>query len=359
MSFLHTNFWRGKSVFLTGHTGFKGGWLSLWLQSLGANVHGYALPPSTNPSLFDAARVADGMCSSVLGNINDFNNLFEAIKASEPEIVIHMAAQPLVRQSYLDPLETYTTNVIGTVHLFEAVRRSGCVKALINVTTDKCYKNMEWEWGYRENDILGGHDPYSSSKACSELITDAYRNSFFNGTQTLVASVRAGNVIGGGDWSRDRLVPDILRSVRNGNPLIIRNHSSIRPWQHVFEPLNGYMMLAERLYCDDGSNYEGPWNFGPYDGDAKTVKWIVEKITSHYELPNSWVLENETQPHEASKLKLDISKSLTKLGWSPMLTLDKAIELAVDWEKEMNKKSNMNSISLSQIKFFMSLLHQN
>lgn len=276
------NFWEGKRVLLTGHTGFKGGWLSLWLQSLGANVTGYALLPPTQPSLYEVARVGDGMYSHI-ADIRDLDRLVAVMRETRPEIVIHMAAQPLVRYSYVNPVETYATNVMGTVNLLEAVRQVGGVRVVVNVTSDKCYENREWIWGYREHDPMGGYDPYSSSKGCAELVAAAYRNSFFNpeafGTHGVaLASVRAGNVIGGGDWAEDRLIPDFMRAIMAGRAVVIRSPHAIRPWQHVLEPLSGYLLLAQHLWTDGPAFAEG-WNFGPVDEDAKPVEWIVEQLT--------------------------------------------------------------------------------
>lgn len=349
---VNSTFWRGKKVLLTGHTGFKGGWLSLWLQQLGAEVTGYALQPPTNPSLYEVANVARGM-SSIIGDIRDATALAKAMRDAEPEFVIHMAAQPLVRRSYIDPVETYSTNVMGTVHLLEAVRRAPSVRAVVNVTSDKCYDNKEWVWGYRENEPMGGFDPYSSSKGCAELVTSAYRNSYFNPTNygehhVALASVRAGNVIGGGDWADDRLIPDILRAVSDGRPVVIRNPHAIRPWQHVLEPLSGYLQLAQRLYEQGVSHAEG-WNFGPDEEDAQPVQWIVERITEKWGEGATWQLDAGDHPHEAHYLKLDCSKAKMRLDWQPRWHLERALELTVAWQRAWLAKEDMRHFTLQQI----------
>lgn len=345
-------FWCGKRVFLTGHTGFKGSWVSLWLQSLGAEVTGYALPPPTEPSLFDVARVQQGM-ESIIADIRDLSVLQQAMQTARPEIVIHMAAQSLVRHSYQNPVETYATNVMGTVHLFEAVRHLDSVKAVVNVTTDKCYENHEWMWGYRENEPMGGYDPYSNSKGCAELVTAAYRSSYFHANTygqhgVAVASARAGNVIGGGDWAKDRLVPDILASFEAGRPVCIRNPKAIRPWQHVLEPLRGYLSLAERLYLR-GAEYAEPWNFGPNDDDTKSVAWIVEHMATLWGPRATWQIDAGKHPHEANYLRLDISKARNRLNWHPMLSLPRALELIVDWSQARKSGADMRRHTLMQI----------
>jgi len=342
-------FWRGKRIMLTGHTGFKGSWLSIWLKSLDAEVLGYALAPSTNPSLFE---VGHGM-ASVVADIRDLAYLQKVMVDYQPEIVIHMAAQPLVRYSYLDPVGTYSTNVMGTVNLFEAIRQTKSVKAVVNVTSDKCYENREWAWGYRENEAMGGFDPYSSSKGCSELVTAAYRNSYFNPGQyekhgVAIASGRAGNVIGGGDWAEDRLIPDMMRAISSGNSVNIRSPKSIRPWQHVLEPLSGYLLLAEKLYLD-GANYSEAWNFGPNDDDTKSVEWIADNLTRAWGEGASWHLEYSTQVHEAQYLKLDCSKAKTQLEWVSKWSLIKAIDQICIWHKAHIAGADMHEISLQQI----------
>ena len=345
-------FWRGKRVFLTGHTGFKGGWLSLWLQQLGANLTGYALTPPTQPSLFDLAQVGAGM-TSLLGDIRDGAKLLAAIRDARPDVVIHMAAQPLVRRSYVDPVETYSTNVMGTVHLLEAVRHCDNVRAVVNVTTDKCYENREWIWPYRENEAMGGYDPYSSSKGCAELVTAAYRNSYFNPTaraepQLALASARAGNVIGGGDWAEDRLVPDVLEAFSRGESVLIRNPRAVRPWQHVLEPLRGYLSLAERLFTE-GTSYAEAFNFGPRDDDAKPVEWIVGQLAAQWGDSAGWRVDDENHPHEASLLRLDASKAAHRLGWRPLLNLDSGLQLTVDWMQANLRGADMREFTLAQI----------
>lgn len=351
---MNPNFWRNKKVFLTGHTGFKGSWLSLWLQGLGAQVTGYALKPPTNPSLFEVARVADGM-TSIINDIRDYEALYLAIKNARPEVVIHMAAQPLVRYSYENPLETYSTNVMGTVHLLEAVRRVGSIKSVVNVTTDKCYENKEWEWGYREIDRLGGHDCYSNSKACSELVTSAYRASYFDTSQASIATARAGNVIGGGDWAQDRLIPDILNAFNSKKLLQIRNPRSIRPWQFVLEPLRGYLTLAEYLYSRDGVSFAEGWNFGPQDADAQPVEWIVNTLAKNW--PEArWKVDQANHPHEANYLKLDISKAAARLNWVPKVRLNQAINFIVEWVNAYDNGADMRTFSLQQLSEYENLI---
>jgi len=350
-----STFFQGKKVFITGHTGFKGSWLSLWLQSMGAQVIGYALAPPTNPSLFEVARVGEGM-TSIIGDIRDLAHLRKAFAEHQPEIVIHMAAQPLVRYSYIEPVETYSTNVMGTVNLLEAVRGTDSVKAVVNVTSDKCYENREWVWGYRESEAMGGYDPYSNSKGCAELVTAAYRNSYFHPDKykthgVAIASGRAGNVIGGGDWAEDRLVPDIMRAITQGKPVNIRNPHAIRPWQHVLEPLSGYLVLAQKLY-EEGAAYAEGWNFGPNDEDAKPVQWIVEKLTESWGKGASWVLDGGDHPHEAHYLKLDCSKAKARLDWHPKWHLDETLEQIVKWHRDYHQNKNMNAATLEQIEIY-------
>ena len=345
-------FWNGKKVFLTGHTGFKGSWLSLWLHSLGARVHGYALQPPTDPSLFILCNI-DNLVHSTVADVRDLERLSKAMLFAQPEVVIHMAAQPLVRDSYKIPVETYDINVMGTVNLFEAVRVCKTVKAIINVTTDKCYENKEWVWGYRENDTLGGYDPYSNSKACSELVTASYRSSYFNPNEyavhgVAVASARAGNVIGGGDWATDRLIPDCIRAMLKGQKVLIRNPRAIRPWQHVLEPLRGYLVLAQKL-CRDGTRYAGAWNFGADESAAKPVEWIVERLCSKWGGNASHEIDQGRQPHETNYLKLDCSKAKTELGWHPRWDLDKAIDSIIEWTRIYQQGLDVKKICLSQI----------
>jgi CDP-glucose 4,6-dehydratase len=346
------SFWAGKTVLLTGHTGFKGSWLALWLQSMGSKVIGYALPPPTNPSLFAAANVAKVM-TSLEGDVRDFSALVKVFEKYQPEIVIHMAAQSLVRHSYTNPIETYATNVMGTVHLLEAARLAGSVRAIVNVTSDKCYENREWIWGYRENEAMGGYDPYSNSKGCAELVTAAYRNSYFNPKnfadhQIALASVRAGNVIGGGDWAADRLIPDTIRAIVQGKPVQIRNPHGIRPWQYVLEPLSGYLMLAQKL-CEDGAAYSEAWNFGPNDEDAKPVSWIVDRLTETWGEGASWVLDDGDHPHEAHHLKLDCSKAKSRLNWRPRWSLEETLETIVHWHRVHQGGKDMREVTLQQI----------
>lgn len=345
---VNDSFWKNKKVFLTGHTGFKGSWLSLWLQSMGALVKGYALDPPTSPSLFVEANVNENM-ESEIGDIRDLETLQKSMKSFNPDILIHMAAQPLVRLSYVEPVDTYTTNVIGTVNVLEAARYCKNLKSIVSVTTDKCYENKEWPWGYRENEPMGGHDPYSSSKGCAELVTSAYRNSFFNSKGTAnIASARAGNVIGGGDWADDRLVPDILKAFEKSQPVIIRNPLSTRPWQHVLEPLSGYLVLAEHLYIY-GGKYGEAWNFGPKEEDCKPVNWILDKMVSSWGNGARWELDENSNPHEAGFLKLDCSKAASKLNWVPKWDLEHTLNLIVKWHQNWKLGNNIKELCLQEI----------
>jgi CDP-glucose 4,6-dehydratase len=349
-------FWAGKKVFVTGHTGFKGSWLCLWLHLLGAKVSGYALNPPTTPSLYNLANINELLEKSYIADIRDQSQLTQALINERPEIVFHMAAQPLVRASYDEPVETYSTNIMGTINLLEAIRASDSVKAIVNITTDKCYENYEWHWGYRENDRLGGFDPYSSSKACAELITNAYRSSFFENDTTnyvALASARAGNVIGGGDWAKDRLIPDCLQALYNNKSILIRNPASIRPWQHVLEPLHGYLLLAENLY-KNGREYSSAWNFGPDENDAKSVIWIVERLSELLHKEKSYVIDNTLQPHEARYLKLDCSKAKNALGWHQTWDLETTLTKIIDWTNEYHLNKDVREISFKQILEFSS-----
>lgn len=349
-------FWRNKRVFLTGHTGFKGSWLSLWLAAMGAEVTGFALAPDTDPCIFDVAGVAAQIKKSIFGDIRQAQVLRDAVAAARPEIVIHMAAQPLVRYSYAHPVETYATNVMGTVHLLEAVRHSPGVKVAVVVTTDKCYENKERAAGYREDEPMGGYDPYSSSKGCAELVVSAYQRSYF-GRETYsqhglaLASARAGNVIGGGDWSIDRLIPDAIKAFEANQPLMIRNPGATRPWQHVLEPLAGYLILAQELF-DRGPAFTGGWNFGPADADALPVEAVVNLLINKWGTPASWCQDGEPQPHEAHFLKLDCTKANQQLGWYPKWDLATAIDLIVGWQRAFRDGRNMRDLTLSQIEIY-------
>lgn len=344
---MNAQFWQGKKVFLTGHTGFKGSWLSLWLVKLGAEVHGYALEPDTSPNLFTVAQVEGALSSSTIADIRDSDALSLALQASGAEVVFHLAAQPLVRYSYAEPVETYATNVMGTVNLLEAIRQMKSVKAVVNVTTDKCYENREWIWPYREDEAMGGYDPYSSSKACSELVTAAYRRSFLASAGVAIATARAGNVIGGGDWSVDRLIPDFLRALDQRQTLFIRSPAAIRPWQHVLEPLAGYLQLAEHLYTD-GKHYAQAWNFGPADEDVRDVEWIVNYLVDAFP-GTSWQRELAVQPHEAHYLKLDSSKARSELDWIPRWNLKQALEKITSWHTAWHDGQDMHAYTLTQI----------
>ncbi len=345
---MNADFWQGKRVFITGHTGFKGSWLSLWLQSLGSEVTGYALTPPTTPNLFKEADVEKGM-RSIIADILDLPTLKKAMQTACPEIVIHMAAQPLVRQSYDEPVETYSTNVLGTVHLLESVRNTPSVKAVLVVTTDKCYENKEeMHRAYHEHDPMGGYDPYSSSKACAELVTAAYCKSFLEQQGIAVATARAGNVIGGGDWAADRLVPDILKAFERNALVQIRNPSATRPWQHVLDPLSGYLLLAERLFAQ-GTAFSEAWNFGPNDEGARPVEWIVEQLALFWGNGAAWQQVPGQHPHEANYLKLDISKAKSQLGWSPSWNLQTALQNITQWHRAWLNQENMKKHCLDQI----------
>ena len=345
-------FWQGKRVLVTGHTGFKGSWLSLWLQSLGATLRGIALPPPTSPALFDVAEVAAGMEHRVI-DIRNFTAVNLQFDEFKPEIVFHMAAQPLVRLSYQQPIETYATNVMGTAHVLEASRQCNSVRAIVNVTSDKCYENREWIWGYREDEQMGGYDPYSSSKGCAELVSSSYRRSFLCDAGIALATARAGNVIGGGDWALDRLIPDILRALQDDVDVTIRSPNAIRPWQHVLDPLSGYLILAKRLYTDGQLNAEA-WNFGPVDNDVRPVQWIVERLCQIWGRSAGWNLEPGTHMHEAGFLKLDISKARQRLNWEPRWSLKDALDEIVSWHQAWLGGQNMRSFCIQQIQKYES-----
>lgn len=347
---MNEGFWQGKRVLITGHTGFKGGWLAFWLEMLGARICGYSLAPETEPNLFTNLKIQNRI-HSVVGDVGDLPHFERTVSEFQPEIVFHLAAQPLVRRSYRHPVETYTTNVIGTVNILEAARRAESVKSVVIITTDKVYENKEWIWAYRENERLGGFDPYSNSKACAELAVSAYRNSFFAESQTLVATARAGNVIGGGDWSEDRLLPDVFRSLIFGEPLLIRNPNSIRPWQHTLEPLAGYLMLGEKLYNGE-RNFADGWNFGPSEEDSKSVGSVLEEIKRIWNAPVNWQIAEGNQPHEANLLKLDSAKAKNRLGWRPKLNLSEALEMTVEWYKGFKENADLIRLTRRQIELY-------
>jgi len=354
---MNAAFWRGKKVLLTGHTGFKGAWLALWLNELGAKVAGYALDAPTEPSLFSAARVADTV-EHTIADVRDLALLRARVRTFRPEIVFHLAAQALVRQSYAEPVETYATNVMGTANVLEAVRLEPSARAVVIVTSDKCYENREWIWGYRENEAMGGHDPYSSSKGCAELVCAAYRASYFNPGRLAehgvgIASARAGNVIGGGDWSADRLIPDAYRAIASGEPVRIRNPKALRPWQHVLEPLSGYLLLAERL-CDGEERFAQGWNFGPPEADARSVADVMNKVVELWGGALRWELDGGAHPHEATLLRLDCSKARVSLGWRPKLGLQEALAWTVEWYRAYLSKADVRQMTLDQISRYMS-----
>lgn len=348
---MNRGFWKKKTVFLTGHTGFKGGWIAHWLHELGASVHGYSLEPPTQPNFFTETQLQKRIANSTIGDIRDIVVLTSALKKAKPDIIIHMAAQPLVRKSYNIPVETFTTNVIGTVNVLEAARQIGTTKAIINITTDKCYENKDWYWPYRENDRLGGHDPYSASKACAEIATAAYRNSFFDDANIYLASARAGNVIGGGDWAIDRLIPDFFKALDTGKTMSIRSPNAVRPWQHVLEPLRGYLLLAEKLYTE-GKAFAEAWNFGADESDAKSVSWIVEQMCMSISKVK-WQIENIKQPYESNLLKLDSNKAIARLGWGHRWNLKTALNKTIDWHLAWRKKDDLAAITREQIQAHM------
>jgi CDP-glucose 4,6-dehydratase len=342
-------FWRGRHVLVTGHTGFKGSWLCLWLQSLGARVTGFSNGVPTQPSLYELARVAEEM-ESVEGDVRDAETLAKTVADAKPEVVIHMAAQALVRRSFAEPRATYETNVMGTVNLLEAVRHAEGVRVVVNVTSDKCYENREWEWAYREHEPMGGHDPYSSSKGCSELVTSAWRRSFFSDPDgPRLASARAGNVIGGGDWGEDRLIPDVMRATLAGRPVHIRNPGATRPWQHVLNPLSGYLLLAQRLWEDPAA--ATAWNFGPAEEEARPVGYIVDRLAALAHVVE-WEHDAGEHPHEARYLKVDSSRARAHLGWTPRWGLERALESIVEWYDAHRSGGDLREVSLGQLEAF-------
>jgi CDP-glucose 4,6-dehydratase len=340
-------FWKNRRVLITGHTGFKGSWLLLWLKHLGAEVTGFSLEAPTTPSLFEATNI-DKDFNHVIGDIRNLNSLFECINTFAPELVIHMAAQSLVFDSYIDPVSTYQSNVMGTINLFEAIRKTDSVKAVLNITTDKCYENKEWIWGYKETDPLGGYDPYSSSKACSEIISESYRQSFFSSKGVLMATARAGNVIGGGDWSDNRIIPDAIRSFSQGRPLIVRSPLSIRPWQHVLEPISGYLAICQKLINGE-DQFASSWNFGPNYSDNREVSILADLMVDNWGGDAKWELDKKEHYHEAQQLKLDCSKSNFYLKWSPKWALDVSVDKTISWYKAFYNGQDMNEFSLKQI----------
>lgn len=346
---MNSSFWKGKRVFITGHTGFKGGWLSLWLRNLGAEICGFSLQPPTTPNFFEECDLEKEFIFSKISDIRDTDSLETAMRKADPEIVFHLAAQSIVQASYVNPVETFSVNVIGTANLLNVVQRLQGVKAVVVITTDKCYENREWDWPYRETDALGGYDPYSSSKACAEIVTQSFRRSFPD-NKTAIATARAGNVIGGGDWASNRLIPDFLKSIDAGNNLLVRNPSAVRPWQHVLEPLSGYLLLSEKLYTD-GDKFAGAWNFGPDLADACTVEWIVEKLCNL--IPSAkWVNSGGQAHHEASILRLDSTKAKINLGWSPRWKIDDALDATIKWHNSWKNGNDMRNFSLSQINVY-------
>jgi CDP-glucose 4,6-dehydratase len=352
---MNRDFWSGRRTFVTGHTGFKGAWLALWLHQLGARLTGYALPNPSASSTFVSAAI-DKCVDSTYADIRDLEQLRKTMAAARPEIVFHMAAQPLVRPSYQDPIGTYSTNVMGVVHLLEAVRSTPTVKAVVVVTSDKCYRNQEWLWGYRESEPMGGFDPYSSSKGCAELITDAYRSSYFHPERytdhgVAIASARAGNVIGGGDWAPDRLIPDFVRAMMDDKELLVRSPHAVRPWQHVLEPLCGYMSLAEQLVVT-GPRVCEAWNFGPHEHDARPVAWLVDRLVKLWGENARWRVDDNAHPHEAHHLKLDISKARAHLHWEPRWSLDEALKKVVDWYRALRHGCEMRNVCLGQIEAY-------
>ncbi|AZZ36567.1 CDP-glucose 4,6-dehydratase [Bdellovibrio sp. qaytius] len=350
-----SSFWKGKKVLVTGHTGFKGSWMSLWLQQMGAEVCGYALKPPTEPALYDMAQVGNGM-KSVIADIADYDKVLQTVKDFKPEIVFHMAAQPLVRYSYEAPVETYRTNVMGTVNILDACLKVEGIKAVINVTTDKCYENYEWIWGYKETDRLGGSDPYSNSKGCSEMVTQSYRKSFYEKKKIPIASARAGNVIGGGDWARDRLLPDLMMSIISKKKLVIRNPKSTRPWQHVLEPLSGYLVLAQKMYETQSLELDS-FNFGPHDDEAQNVEYIVKQLLSKWD-DNAGYEVIPSDIIEATYLKLDCSKAKSVLNWKSKLTINQCLDMIIDWNKKAQANpASVREVTISQIQAYTQLMN--
>jgi CDP-glucose 4,6-dehydratase len=348
------NFWDGRRVLITGHTGFKGSWLALWLSALGADVTGLSHGVPTEPSLFELARLEDDV-RTIAADVRDAGAVRRAVAGARPEVLLHLAAQPLVRRSFREPRETYEVNVMGTVNVLEAVRLAGGVRAVVNVTSDKCYENREWEWGYREDEPMGGHDPYSSSKGASELVTSAYRRSFFADPDgPRLASARAGNVIGGGDWGEDRLIPDVMRAAFADAEVEIRNPGATRPWQHVLNPLSGYLALAERLFEDPEA--ATAWNFGPPEGDARPVGWILDRLDAIWPGGLRWARDAADQPHEARYLKVDSSRARARLGWEPRWSLEQALESIVEWYGALRDGDDMRRMSIAQLEAFQSAM---
>lgn len=358
---IQAEFWKGKRVFLTGNTGFKGAWLSIWLAELGAEVFGYALDPPTDPSIFTMGKLTERGIHTTIGNINDEQLLRSSVKACNPEIVFHLAAQPIVRTSYEDPINTFLDNVVGTARVLDSLRGLPDLRSIVCITTDKCYENKEWEWGYRESDTLGGYDPYSASKACSELVSASYRQSFFSPSEYGIthsvglATARAGNVIGGGDWAKDRLIPDIIKAFQENRKVVIRNPHAIRPWQHVLEPLHGYLSLAEHLY-EFGPKFGEAWNFGPEDVDAKSVSWIVNEFSKLWNDAPGSDLDQARQPHEAGYLKLDCSKAKHRLAWKPVWDLATALKKIYEWDRGMAQGTELFQLCVNQIREFETLM---
>ena len=355
---MNSDFWKNKKILLTGHTGFKGSWLSIWLKKLGVELIGFSKDIPTKPSIFELAKVSEGM-TSIIGDINDFSLIQKVIEKNKPEIVIHMAAQSLVRRSYENPIETFATNVMGTANLLQSINTTKNTKVVINVTSDKCYENSGAETIFSEDSPMGGYDPYSSSKGCAELVTSSFRNSFFNAKEfddhkLSLSTVRAGNVIGGGDWAKDRLIPDIINSISNRTPVRIRNIKSIRPWQFVLEPIHGYLLLVEKMW-NNGKNFSESWNFGPEESECESVEWILKKISDECDDKFSWEYDIENNPHEAKILKLDCTKAKKRLGWNTKLNTDEAIKWTINWYQEYFKRSDMKACTENQIDQFTSL----